>query len=47
MTRSPARASHAPPAVWSQSLWPLLLSSGLLLGVLRGSSIDPGLAMIV
>jgi filamentous hemagglutinin family protein len=31
-------AYHSPPAVWSRCLWALLLSSGLLLGVLRGSS---------
>lgn len=36
-----------PPDVWSRCLWALLLSSGLLLGVLRGSRSDPGLALIV
>jgi hypothetical protein len=40
-------ASHAPPAVWSRGRWALLLSSGLLLGELRGSSSDPGLALTV
>ena len=45
--QEPRKGLPCPPAVWSQCLWPPLLSSGLLLGVLRGSSIDPGLAMIV
>jgi hypothetical protein len=36
-----------PPNVWSRCLWALRLGSALLLGVLRGSGIDPGLALIV
>jgi hypothetical protein len=39
-------ASHAPAAVWSRGLGALRLSSGLLLGVRRGNSSDPGLALL-
>jgi hypothetical protein len=39
-------AYHSPPAVWLRCLGALPLSRGPLLGLLRGSRSDPGLALI-